>query len=133
MNWYTVYRTDDNALMGHGTVIPDPLPENLSVIEHGERQDQGKVWEPASLSWVVPAASREVSVRRLYRELTTNERMKLAQTHTDGGNSLRWFFLMESLVSEDVLDKDSTGADQILGMLASEGIIAEDRIFELLS
>lgn len=89
MPWWSLYEAATGALRSHTSVLPETVPEGLAVLEHTDRQDQDKVWDAASRSWV-PRAPEPVFDRladlvahpyasEIWSRLTAAQRTKLRQ------------------------------------------------------
>jgi len=52
--WYAVFDEKDGRLVSQGTVIADPLPEGLAVVEIPEQNPEGFAWNPQTRAFDVP-------------------------------------------------------------------------------
>lgn len=133
MSWYTVYRTSDGALKGHGQVIPDPLPPQLTSIDHGsERQDQGNQWNPTTLQWEPLPVPRLISYGEYLDRFTLTERRDMyLSTHADMTSFFR-AIEYEGLIGKTA-DLDGLFIGGITNLAVSAGIISAQRKAEILA
>ena len=63
MSWSAIYRETDGVLVSVGSVVADTLPAGLAVKTYVNRPDQGKRWNPSTLTF--QAIPPEVLIDRL--------------------------------------------------------------------
>jgi len=133
MSWYTVYKTSDGALKGHGQSIPDPLPSHLTSINHGNtRQDQGQQWNSTSKEWESRPAPRLISYADYLNRFTLQERGQVYQSTEQTSKSFLTALQFEGLIGQTA-DLDDNFLKAITGLLVSEGIIDAQRKAEILA
>lgn len=65
--WGYVYRVDDGSLVSEGTVIAEPLPAGLALLEVPGRHDpDAEQWDPATrriVPWTNTEKAQEMAAR----------------------------------------------------------------------
>ena len=80
--WYAHYRHSDGALLSLGTVLPNPVPVDTSLLRLSVQPDLIAVeWDPGTLAFV--ARDPETLVDRVYDDLATDESLTDAWSALD--------------------------------------------------
>jgi hypothetical protein len=137
MSWYTLYNTATGKREGHSELKADPVPDGMTQIETADRKDQGGfVWSTANKQWEVAPPVREIPIPEILQRLTLEERMayyvKLGALEPNC-RTVKEAMTVAHLHLNHKADLDDPATAQIVGLLAKGGVIAQERISEILA
>lgn len=130
MTWKAVYETATGVLRSIGTVVADPLPEDLSVKDLTGRPDGSMLWNPTTQDFDLPApaAVQVWSPVEFLQRFTAAERKtirQLAKNNDDLDDYLYLIGMAGEIRSDHVL------VTQGLASLVAGGIITQTRADEI--
>ncbi|GHF71299.1 hypothetical protein [Seohaeicola zhoushanensis] len=126
MTWKAVFETATGKLRSVGTVVADPLPEGLSVVDLAGRPDGAMLWNEATQAFDVPAPAPVLTWSRTeFLELfTAAERLTIRELTKTVPAMDDYLFMVQTATT---IRSDHALVTDGLAALVAGGIITQAR------